>query len=282
MVATGGFGAFPDNPLTQTFQEVIGENIPADFLNPFNTYMEDLSVPTIQPLAGSDNDASFDPVGTLAALSKDGPPTAKLPDESEIIETAVASILETVTELVPTSTATSTITLTSTSTLTSTATNTSTASATFTVTATQTRTPVYIPPTRTRKPKPATSQTPGTSIPPTANPCLISSNYSISGEYWHLGNTSCSCDDVCNGLGGVNLVVFNTVGDDADGGTNTKCNDVLTLFFGAGTTVDWAPIGAYVGCHLDINGYWRARYIGESSLPSASAGNIQRVCACNN
>jgi len=80
----------------------------------------------------------------------------------------------------------------------------------------------------------------------------------------------------------VNLTVFNSVGDDADGGTNIKCNDVLTLFFGPGSITDWAPIGANVGCHLDINGNLRARYIGEPALTSASTGNVQRVCACNN
>ena len=113
--------------------------------------------------------------------------------------------------------------------------------------------------------------------------CIAGSNLvSIPNEYWYLGNTSCSCDDVCGTRGGVNLAVFNTVGDDADGGTNAKCNQVLDLFFGPGSTADVASIGTFVGCHYDVSGDYRVRYIGETSLTSASDANVQRVCACNN
>lgn len=47
MVATGGFDAFPDHPLKQTFQQVFGEAVPADFLNPFNSLMDEISAPHI-------------------------------------------------------------------------------------------------------------------------------------------------------------------------------------------------------------------------------------------
>ena len=51
MVATGGFGALPDNPVTQALQEEIGQNIPEPLLNPLNSYLEQLSAPTIRPRA---------------------------------------------------------------------------------------------------------------------------------------------------------------------------------------------------------------------------------------
>lgn len=69
MIATGGFGTFPDNTLTQTFQEVISENVSADYLEPFNSYMENISAPTIQPQFDSGSDLPFDPIGTFVGGS---------------------------------------------------------------------------------------------------------------------------------------------------------------------------------------------------------------------
>ena len=57
MVATGGFGALPNNPLTETFQNVIEENVPSEFLEPLNTYMDEISSPRIS----SDPDPDFQP-----------------------------------------------------------------------------------------------------------------------------------------------------------------------------------------------------------------------------
>ena len=70
MIATGGFGSFPNNPLTQTFQDVVSKNVSAEYLDPFNSYMENISAPTIQPqlASGSGNDSSLDPVGTLVEV----------------------------------------------------------------------------------------------------------------------------------------------------------------------------------------------------------------------
>ena len=46
MVATGAFGAIPDNPVTNTFQEEIEQNVPEPFLESLNSYLDELSVPT--------------------------------------------------------------------------------------------------------------------------------------------------------------------------------------------------------------------------------------------
>src|SRR5215510_13236491 len=65
MITTGGFGTFPDNPITETFQEEIGQNIPENFLKPVNSYMENFSVPTIQPQLTSEPNFPLDLVGFL-------------------------------------------------------------------------------------------------------------------------------------------------------------------------------------------------------------------------
>ena len=67
MVATGGFGTFPENSLTQTFQKVIGQNIPADFLEPFNSYMDAISAPTIEPKPAPEAQAVY-PLNILNTL----------------------------------------------------------------------------------------------------------------------------------------------------------------------------------------------------------------------
>jgi hypothetical protein len=63
MVATGGFGTLPDNPITQTFQEEIGKNFPESILNPINSYLDELSVPTIPPQPDSSPNPPFDLIG---------------------------------------------------------------------------------------------------------------------------------------------------------------------------------------------------------------------------
>ena len=65
MVATGGFGALPDNPVTQALQQEIGQNMPEPLLNPLNSYLEQLSAPTIQPLPASNPNPPLDLIGFL-------------------------------------------------------------------------------------------------------------------------------------------------------------------------------------------------------------------------
>src|SRR6185436_2039294 len=65
MVATGGFGTLPDNPVTQGLQEEIGENVPEPFLAPLNAYLDELSAPTIQPQLTSEPNPPLDLVGFL-------------------------------------------------------------------------------------------------------------------------------------------------------------------------------------------------------------------------
>lgn len=149
MVATGGFGMFPENPLTQTFQQVLADNFSAEYLDPFNAYLDELSVPTIKPGAGSgtEQDPPFDPLGTLVAISEEeATPGA---DGTALVETAVASILETVTELAPSSTST----LIPTSTVTLPPLPSDTPPPSFTVSPVPSNTLAYTPPTQTRKPR---------------------------------------------------------------------------------------------------------------------------------
>ena len=132
MIATGGFGAFPDNPLTQLLQEVISENVSADFLEPFNVYVEDLLVPTFAMKPKAD-----DNLGVVGVNQNN---TATTIPVSDTVSTPTPS--ETLTT-VPTETPTASATLTSTLTETYTP----------TVTPMPSNTPTYLPTwTRTRKP----------------------------------------------------------------------------------------------------------------------------------
>ena len=162
MVATGGFGAFPDNPITQSFQEVISENIPADFLDPFNSYMENISAPTIQPnpVSDSENDSPFDPFGLLVDMIT-GDATQEvsdLPAEAAIVETALASIMETQTQFA-TMTSLPSPTLASTQTSIPTLTAIPIPSPTISPIPTWTFAPVVIPPTSTKQPPPPPTDT---------------------------------------------------------------------------------------------------------------------------
>lgn len=124
MIATGGFGALPVNPITTTFQEEIGRNLPEPVLGFFNSYLDDLSVPTIPPQPASTPNPSLD----LIALLLGGTPT-------ETPETLPPSPTETL-SFTPSPTETSTSAFTPTSTL--------TATPTFTPTFTPTPTPTRI------------------------------------------------------------------------------------------------------------------------------------------
>ena len=134
MVATGGFGALPDNPVTQQLQEEIGQHVPESVLNPVNSYLEQLSAPTIQPLPTSTPNSSLDLVGLIldAMTPQSTVLESGIEDQTSIpIETATEAGTQTITHTPSPGTVTPTIsatpTLTPTSTLTPTATATPTA-----------------------------------------------------------------------------------------------------------------------------------------------------------
>ena len=130
MVATGGFGALPDNAVTQALQEEIGQNLPEPLLNPLNSYLEQLSAPTIQPQLTSEPNPPLDLVGLFLGDGTSEPP-ASIPGGGASDETStpteaptdVGTPTITATPSTHTATAmTTTGTFTPTSTLTSTAT----------------------------------------------------------------------------------------------------------------------------------------------------------------
>lgn len=142
MIATGGFGVFPDNPLTTALQDELGRTLPGVLLDPVNDYLILFSVPTIQALPTITPKPTFDLVDPLVHGIASGIP---------VVSTFIATVnpgftqASTVTPtLVPasTSTAAPTATLTPVPSQTSTSTSTATASATPTVT----RTPIPIDP----------------------------------------------------------------------------------------------------------------------------------------
>lgn len=173
MIATGGFGAFPDNPLTQNFQEVISENISADYLEPFNAYMENISAPTIQPQFDSGSENPFDPIGTFVGV---GNPTIE-----SVPTLSMAEINTSIAEFSASMTAVSAGTATAAATL-----NTPTQSPTTTfiptvtplpsITSTPTLVPtatfvwIYVSPTKTLKP--TKEEPPATTTPATITPAV--------------------------------------------------------------------------------------------------------------
>ena len=181
MIATGGFGTFPENSLTQTFQTVISENFSADFLQPFNSYMENISAPTIQPKPASASDQPFDLIGTLvgpANPTTDAASTLSL----EEINTSIAQFSSSMTS-VSAGTETAIATL-STATLPFTATLIPTLtlapSETPTLVPTWTFQPVIIYPTNTKKP---TSPPPDTETPtntPSPTPTVGPAGFTLS------------------------------------------------------------------------------------------------------
>lgn len=70
MIATAGFGALPENPITNTFRKVIGDNVPPELLEPFNLYMDQVSAPQIPPGPASESDEVSlpDPAGAIYSL----------------------------------------------------------------------------------------------------------------------------------------------------------------------------------------------------------------------
>jgi len=138
MVATGGFGALPDNPVTQALQEEIGQNIPEPLLNPLNSYLEQLSAPTIQPQLTSEPNPPLDLVGFLLGDITSESPLSVTENEvgNDIVaptETPPDSGAQTITTTPSTHTPTATLTATQTFTPTSTFTPSATATPTCSV-----------------------------------------------------------------------------------------------------------------------------------------------------
>lgn len=125
MVATGAFGAFPDNPVTKTVQEEIGRTFPESVLDPINAYLERISVSTIEPQPSATLNPALDLVGLIV-----GDVAAESPTPTKTIPSATPT-------LTPEPSATPTLTIAPTSTATITSSPTSTATPTPTVTPTQ-------------------------------------------------------------------------------------------------------------------------------------------------
>jgi hypothetical protein len=148
MVATGGFGALPDNPVTQALQEEIGQNIPEPLLNPLNSYLEQLSAPTIQPQPASKPNPPLDLIGFLLDDTT-SEPSVSVSDNGAGDETSTstepsASVgTQTITDTPSTRTATPTLTPTRTLTPTSTVTPTPTATPTCSVPSTTSATTTF-------------------------------------------------------------------------------------------------------------------------------------------
>jgi len=160
MVATGGFGVFPDNPVTETFQEVISENFPPEVLEPFNGFMVKLSAPQIPPASdsGSDENSPPDPVGGILTLfATNNIPAVDASKTPLSIESTLTALSGTQTEVASVQSIRLTMTQFQIETLTANPTITVTLPPTLTQTAMPTSTPqlvyYYYPPTATEEPE---------------------------------------------------------------------------------------------------------------------------------
>lgn len=186
MIATAGFGAFPDNPLTTMFQTVIVENFPLELVDAFNLYMDEISAPQIQPrpVSESDEKSQPDPVGALLAVFEEN--TAATANEPSAMDATKSAIESTQTQIAFIQSLPATWTQTATQTQTTTPSITFTLPPTLTQSATPvwTLAPVYIPPKATSKPKDPppptstfTSITTSTSTStPSSTPTLVPGN----------------------------------------------------------------------------------------------------------
>jgi hypothetical protein len=126
MVATGGFGTLPDNPITNTLQEEIGKNVPDEILDPVNSYLGQLSAPTIPPQPASQPNPPLDLIGfflgeTASTVETPNPGNQLSNDETVTVtasliqkETATATRITGTASAGPTETLTPKITSTST------------------------------------------------------------------------------------------------------------------------------------------------------------------------
>lgn len=168
MVATNGFGAFPENALTESFQEVLGENFPPEVLDPFNSYMEGLSAPQIPPVPDSDSESAPppDPVGFLVSLlSVNAPAATAAPFFMDATTTALAET-QTQVAVIQNRTVTTTPLLTETITPIPSPLFTDSPIPTTSVTASPFPLVIYFPPTFTEEPEPKPEPTLGTTTPP--------------------------------------------------------------------------------------------------------------------
>jgi hypothetical protein len=202
MVATGGYGAFPNNPITQIFQQEIGQNFPEVVLKPFNSYMENIAAPTIQPQPASDSGPALDLIGTL--VDAGNAPVESAPTlSSDQVNALIAEFSASMTA-VAANTATAYATLTTQTpspTLTFIPTITPLPSLTSSPTLTQTPTLVwiYIPPTKT--PRPADTDTPQptmTTTPPTSTPVPYIVLYQGSSSDGNIGGSRSTVDANCS------------------------------------------------------------------------------------
>jgi hypothetical protein len=160
MIATAGFGALPENPLTDTFRTVLGGILPPDLLNPLDSYLEMVSSPQIQPKLASVSDGAppsdiapteqppLDPVGWLFSLLERNN-NAALPAASSLDATQIA-LAATQTQVVFLQSVTSTYTQISTGTAIPSIAPPPTAISS--ATATQIFVPIYFPPSATSLP----------------------------------------------------------------------------------------------------------------------------------
>ncbi len=160
MIVTSGFGAFSDNPLTEAFQVVISESFPAELVNLFNAYMANLSAPQIPlaPDSGTDKVSLPDPVGTILRLFAKNTSNTDSNNKTPFpMESTLAALASTQTEVVSIQNANLTMTQAQIQTLTAIPTITLTSLPTITQTTVPTWTPLpvyYYPPTATEKPEP--------------------------------------------------------------------------------------------------------------------------------
>ncbi len=167
MMATGGFGAFPENQLTKNFQTVISESFPPEVLNPFNAYMANLSAPQIPPKVDSstERESPPDPLGALLNIFSANVP-AITPVETSFVEATIAAIGKTQTAVVAIQSQTATLTQVLTETQTFVPSPVFTASPIPTLSETPTFIPlvIYFPPTATEESEPEPTAAPTSNL----------------------------------------------------------------------------------------------------------------------
>lgn len=174
LIVTGGLGTFPPNPLTSHAAQLVGENLPAEIIQPANQILNQVGAPTL-PAQATSQHTPENPVAT--AISSLFEPLFATTAQPTSITTATAASVSSTPTLEPSPSASEPATLTPTVMNTPSGTPTIPASATPSATSLPTWTAVYIPPpppspTRTRKPReerPTETATPNLDIPETTN-----------------------------------------------------------------------------------------------------------------
>ncbi|MCP4143013.1 MAG: hypothetical protein GY755_22445 [Chloroflexi bacterium] len=242
-IATDGFGIVEESQLSHDFRTLISESFPADFIEPFNRYLEELGLTTIPANTNSDVEKAATPeedAPSLAALlaeemveamlTAEGLATPQLPDARQT-STAQPSPTPSV---IPSSTPTS--------------------PATFTPSPIPTNTFVWYPWTST--PKPPSNQNPTCAGFNHSNPQstgIITIDLSSlcsdpDGDSWTLTSTTQGAEgsttfttpnifyDPNDGFAGTDNLTFTI--SDGKGGTHTQAFDVIISNLPPITTVD--------------------------------------------